>query len=194
MNKIYAEPESEEEFVKRFPNEDKDIKEMLGLGYVPKLFRTAIAVSPSLATTSWQMVRAILCTGGLLSRTLKEMIFVVVANARDCQYCSIAHQAMAIKYGLEYGVNIELTRDLEQIQPASTREILKFAVSLAQGKGNYSEGTEKMMESGVKQEDIPEIIAMISCSNYMTALADGLMVTPDERFYELIDGAKKSAA
>ena len=29
--------------------------------------------------------------------------FVVVANARDCQYCSIAHQAMVLKYGLEYG-------------------------------------------------------------------------------------------
>lgn len=193
MMKMQAEPYSEEEFAKRFPNEDKDIKEMLGLGYVPKLFRTAIAVSPSLAATSWQMVRAILCAGGL-SRTLKEMIFVVVANARDCQYCSIAHQAMAIKYGLEYGVNLELTRDLEQIQPASTRAILKFAVSLAQGKGNYSEGIEKMMESGVKQEDIPEIIAMISCSNYMTSLADGLMVTPDEHFYELIEGARKSVA
>ena len=71
MNNIHAEPYSEEEFAKRFPNEDKDIKEMLGLGYVPKLFRTAIAVSPSLAATSWQMVRAILCTGGL-SRTLKR--------------------------------------------------------------------------------------------------------------------------
>lgn len=66
---------TEEEFAKRFPNEDKDIKEMLGLGYVPKLFRAAIAVSPSLAATSWKMVRAILCIGKL-SRTLKEMILL----------------------------------------------------------------------------------------------------------------------
>ena len=187
-----TQPYTEEEFAKRFPNEDKDIKEMLGLGYVPKLFRTAIAVSPSLAATSWQMVRAILCTGKL-SRALKEMIFVVVANARDCQYCSIAHQAMALKYGLEYGVNQQLTRDLEQIQPDSTREILKFAVCLAQGKGSYGEATDKMIKSGVDQEDIPEIIAMISCSNYMVTLADGLMVAPDEHFYELIKDAKKNA-
>lgn len=186
-----AQPYTEEEFAKHFPNEDKDIKEMLGLGYVPKLFRTAIAIDPTLATTSWQMVRAILCTGKL-SRVLKEMIFVVVANARDCQYCSIAHQAMALKYGLEYGVNQQLTRDLEQIQPDSTREILKFAVSLAQGKGNYSEATDKMLKKGVNQEDIPEIIAMISCSNYMVTLADGLMVKPDEHFYELIENAKNN--
>ena len=46
-----TQPYTEEEFAKHFPNEDKDIKEMLGLGYVPKLFRTAIAVSPSLAFT-----------------------------------------------------------------------------------------------------------------------------------------------
>ena len=186
-----TQPYTEEEFAKRFPNEDKDIKEMLGLGYVPKLFRTAIAVDPTLAATSWQMVRAILCTGKL-SRALKEMIFVVVANARDCQYCSIAHQAMALKYGLDYGVNQQLTRDLEQIQPDSTREILKFAVSLAQGKGNYSEATDKMLKNGVNQEDIPEIIAMISCSNYMVTLADGLMVKPDEHFYELIENAKNN--
>lgn len=184
---------TEEEFAKRFPDEDKDIKAMLGLNYVPKLFRAAIAVSPELAATSWQMVRAILCTGKL-SRTLKEMIFVVVANARDCQYCSVAHQAMALKYGLEYGVNKQLTRDLEMIQPDSTREVLKFAVSLAQGKGNYKDATNKMIKSGVNQEDIPEIIAMIACSNYMVALADGMMVTPDEHFYELIENAKNVGA
>ena len=70
-----TQPYTEEEFAKRFPNEDKDIKEMLGLGYVPKLFRAAITASPSLAATSWKMVRAILCIGKL-SRTLKEMILL----------------------------------------------------------------------------------------------------------------------
>lgn len=39
-------PYTEEEFEKIFRVQDKDIKEMLGLGYVPKLFRTAIAVNP----------------------------------------------------------------------------------------------------------------------------------------------------
>lgn len=192
MTAMHTKPYSEREFAERFPNEDADIKEMLGLDYVPKLFRTAVALSPSLAVTSWQMVRAILCTGNL-PRTLKEMIFIAVANARDCQYCSIAHQAMALKYGLEYGVNLQLIRDLDQIQPTSTREILKFSVCLAQGKGNYSEATDRMLKNGVKQDDIPEIIAMISCANYMVTLADGLMVVPDEHFYEVIEDAKKSA-
>jgi CO dehydrogenase/acetyl-CoA synthase alpha subunit len=63
-----------------------------------------------------------------------------------------------------------------------------------QGKGNYSEGIGHMLKNGVKQGDIPEIIAMISCANYMVTLADGLTVVPDERFFELIEGAKKSAA
>ena len=189
---INAQPYTEQEFAKRFPEEDADIKEMLGLGYVPTLFRTAMALSPSLAATSWQMVRAILCTGSL-PRTLKEMIFIVVANARDCQYCSIAHQAMALKYGLEYGVNLQVTRNLDQIQPASTREILKFAVCLAQGKGSYGETADQMLENGVKQDALPEIIAMISCANYMVTLADGLMVKPDEHFYDLIEDSKKKA-
>jgi AhpD family alkylhydroperoxidase len=184
---------SEQEFAKRFPNEDADIKKMLGLNYVPKLFRAVVTLSPSLAVSTWQMVRGILCNGKL-SRVLKEMIFIAVANTRDCQYCSIAHQAMALKYGLEYGVIHQVIRDLDQVQPPSTREILKFSVCLAQGKGNYSEGIDHMLKNGVKQGDIPEIIAMISCANYMVTLADGLMVVPDERFFELIEGAKKSAA
>jgi hypothetical protein len=100
---------------------------------------------------------------------------------------------MALKYGLEYGVNQQLTRDLEQIQPESSREILKFVVCLAQGKGNYGEATDKMIKSGVDSEDILEIIAMISCANYMVTLADGLMVAPDEYFYKLIKDAKKNA-
>ena len=193
MTDAHTKPYSEQEFAKRFPNEDADIKKMLGLGYVPKLFRTVVALNPSLALTSWQMVRGILCTGNL-PRTLKEMIFIAVANTRDCQYCSIAHQAMALKYGLEYGVNLQVIRDLDQIQPPSTREILKFSVHLAQGKGNYSEGTDHMLKNGVRPDDIPEIIAMISCANYMVTLADGLMVVPDEHFFELIEEAKKSVA
>ena len=193
MSDTPSEAYSEQEFAKRFPNEDADIKKMLGLNYVPKLFRTVVVLNPSLAVTSWQMVRSILCTGKL-SRVLKEMIFIVVANARDCQYCSIAHQAMALKYGLEYGVNLQVIRDLDQVQPPSTREILKFSACLAKGKGSYSEGIDSMLKSNVKQGDIPEIIAMISCANYMVTLADGLMVVPDKYFYELIDSAKKSAA
>jgi len=51
-----------------------------------------------------------------------------------------------------------------------------------------------MLKNGLKQDDIPEIIAMISCANYMVTLADGLMVVPDEHFYEVIESAKKSAA
>ena len=182
-------PYTEKEFENFFPNEDKDIKEMLGLGYVPKLFRAVIAVNPSLAATSWQMVRAILCTGEL-PRVLKEMIFTVVANTRNCQYCSIAHQAMALRYGLGYAINQQLINDIEKIEPDSTREILKFAVCLTQGGGGYGEATDKMLECGVAQENISEIIAIISCSNYMVTLADGLMVEPDEYFYELIEGAK----
>ncbi len=51
-----------------------------------------------------------------------------------------------------------------------------------------------MVKNGLKQDDIPEIIVMISCANYMVTLADGLMVVPDEHFYEVIESAKKSAA
>ena len=50
-----------------------------------------------------------------------------------------------------------------------------------------------MIKSGVDSEDIPEIIVMISCANYMVTLANGLMVAPDEHFYELIEDAKKNA-
>lgn len=83
MTDTHTKPYSEQEFVGRYPNQDADIKKILGLDYVPKLFRTAVALSPSLAVTSWQMGRAILCTGNL-PRTLKEMIFTAVANAHDC--------------------------------------------------------------------------------------------------------------
>ncbi len=51
-----------------------------------------------------------------------------------------------------------------------------------------------MLKNGVRPDDIPEIIAMISCANYMVTLADGLMVVPDEHFFELIEEAKKSVA
>ncbi|TFH07606.1 MAG: hypothetical protein E4H07_08885 [Nitrosomonadales bacterium] len=70
---------------------------------------------------------------------------------------------------------------------------MKFAVCLAQGKGSYGEAADKMLKNGVEQEEIPEIITMISFANYMLTLADGLMVAPDKHFYELIEKTKKKS-
>ena len=190
LNFYHVQPYSEQEYAKRFPDTDADVKKMLGLNYVPLLFRTIATFSPSLVDTTWQMMRSVLCTGNL-DRTLKEMMFVAIANARDCKYCAVAHQAMALQYGLDYGINASVVKDLDNIQPDSTREILKFSVALAQGRGSYSDRIDRLIKNGVKQEDISEIIAMISCANYMVSLADGTMTDSDEHFYQIIKKAEE---
>ena len=65
-----------------------EIRETLGIVFVPNFFKT-LANSPTALRATWEAYRNV-SWRGTVPTVLKEMMFVAISAARDCQYCEDA--------------------------------------------------------------------------------------------------------
>lgn len=63
----------------------EDIKESLGIDFVPNLYRV-MAPNPAYLEANWQKVRAVMVESGHLDRLTKEIIAVAVSAVNACRY------------------------------------------------------------------------------------------------------------
>lgn len=179
----------EEDFEQTYPEIHREVCEVLGMGFVPNIFRCLTNVSPELALASWGMVKNNLCSGEL-SRVSKEILFSYIAFKRNCQYCHVAHHAMALKFGHDDQDIIEIVNDIESVRNPVLKSVLQFAdVCMAHDFNASVEMYEDLEDIGLEKEEIIELIGMVSCSLYMVNLADSLSVDIDKRFTDYTENA-----
>lgn len=63
----------------------EDIRESLGIDFVPNMYR-AMAVKPDFLEATWNKVRAVMRPPGKLDTLTKEIIAVAVSAVMGCQY------------------------------------------------------------------------------------------------------------
>jgi alkylhydroperoxidase/carboxymuconolactone decarboxylase family protein YurZ len=63
----------------------KDIRETLGIDFVPNMYR-AMAVKPDFLETNWNKVKSVMQTPGKLDTLTKEIIAVAVSAVLGCRY------------------------------------------------------------------------------------------------------------
>ena len=180
---------SEEQFEENFPVIHQQVRDELGIDFVPIIFRCLAATNESLALSSWEMVRKTLCSG-CLPRITKELIFSYIAHKQQCNYCKVAHHALALHHGFA-GESMDIIfNDIELIKNPSLRLVIKLAdVSVSNGVSSMSEVHEELNEIGFECDEIAEIISMISCALYMVNLASGLGVSVDQKFTDIVKKA-----
>ncbi len=62
-----------------------DIKQTLGIDFVPNLYRV-MAAKPSYLEVNWNKVKAVMVETGKLDRMTKEIIAVTVSAVLGCEY------------------------------------------------------------------------------------------------------------
>ena len=62
-----------------------DIKQSLGIDFVPNLYRV-MALNPAYLEGSWTKVKAVMIQSGRLDRLTKEIIAVAVSAVNACAY------------------------------------------------------------------------------------------------------------
>ncbi|GGI78844.1 carboxymuconolactone decarboxylase family protein [Shewanella gelidii] len=175
------------EFEQQYPQLHTEVCEKLGLGFVPNIFRCMALVNEPLALSSWQMVKQNLCAGNL-PRMVKELLFSFVAYKRRCQYCYIAHHALAIHHGFSEGHVKALFDDIESAEPPILGAVLKFADLATEPHFVDPDSAYKDMQAlGLSQSETVEVLGMVSCALYMVNIADGLGLPVDERFITVIN-------
>ena len=75
----------------------KDIKNTFGM--VPNLFKAMAAADPDWLAINWQREKNIMIEEGPLDRKTRELIALTVSIINNCEYCSLAHEAMAGQMG-----------------------------------------------------------------------------------------------
>ena len=74
-----------------------DIKNSFGM--VPNLFKAMAASDPDWLEINWQREKNIMIEEGPLDHKTRELIALTVSIINNCEYCSLAHEAMAGSVG-----------------------------------------------------------------------------------------------
>lgn len=62
-----------------------EIKQTLGIGFVPNLYKV-MAAKPAYLEANWHKVKAVMVASGKLDRLTKEIIAVAVSAVMGCEY------------------------------------------------------------------------------------------------------------
>ncbi|WP_136440974.1 carboxymuconolactone decarboxylase family protein [Pacificoceanicola onchidii] len=76
-----------------------DIRETRGSDFVNNIWR-ALAADPAGLKRTWESVKSLMATPGALDPKTREMIYIAVSVANNCEYCVHSHTAAAQAKGM----------------------------------------------------------------------------------------------
>ena len=159
----------------------RDFQRRMGFPAPPNFIKTQ---GHSLAAVrgTWGLVQNVL-VGGVLPRTLKEMMFVAISQARKCRYCEAAHLACCRMLGIEPGTLELLISNISEISPPKVRDIILFGLKCAGDPQSLTEADfEGLRQHGLSNSEIMEIISMAALAAYANTIADATGMPRDEMF------------
>jgi len=74
-----------------------EIEEAFGM--VPNFFKAQGAVDPEWLALNWQREKEIMLKDSALDRKTKELIALAVSLVNGCEYCTLAHEGVALSLG-----------------------------------------------------------------------------------------------
>ena len=105
-----------------------DFQRRMGFPAAPNFIKTQ-GHSLAVARGTWGLVQNVL-VGGLLPRTLKEMMFSAISKDRKCRYCEAAHLACCRMLGVDPHTIEMLVSNLDGISPEKVRRDAGFDTHL----------------------------------------------------------------
>lgn len=161
-----------------------DFQRRMGFPAAPNFIRTQ-GHSLASARGTWGLVQNVL-VGGVLPRTLKEMMFTAISADRRCRYCEAAHLACCRMLGVDEEALEKLAVDIEGLTPEKTRDLVKFGVKCAREPQNLSaEDFAVLQRHGLSRSEVMEVIAMSALAAYANIIADATGMEPDAMFSQL---------
>jgi len=156
-----------------------DFQRRMGFPAVPNFIKTQ-GHSIAAARGTWALVESVL-VGGILPRTLKEMVFVAISRERACRYCEAAHLACCRMLGIEPGDLEALVANVTEIHPPKVRDIILFGLKCARDPQSLAEGDfQGLRQHGLGKSEIMELIAMAALAVYANTVADATGMPADD--------------
>jgi uncharacterized peroxidase-related enzyme len=158
-----------------------DFQRRMGFPAAPNFIKTQ-GHSLAAARGTWGLVQNVLI-GGVLPRTLKEMMFVAISQARKCRYCEAAHIACCRMLGIEPRELEVLVSNVDLMSPPKARDIIMFGLKCAEAPQSLtSVEFEGLRAHGLGESEIAEIVSMSALAVYANIIADATGMMADEMF------------
>ena len=133
-----------------------DFRRTKGTAFVPNFFKT-LANAPAAMEGTWNVYRDV-SNRGLLPTALKEMLFVAISAARNCQYCTTAHLAFCTLLGVDPATLVLLDTNISAIEPPRTRAVIHFAVRCATDPASLTAADyDALRAQGITDAELVEI-------------------------------------
>lgn len=144
-------------------------------GNVPYFFRT-LAHRPSIMTTAWAHMQAVLAEG-TLPRALKELAVVRTSQLNRTPYCLASHTMMAKKLGCD-DAKLDALADYATSDQFSERE--RLAIHLAEvvtaDAHAYTDADFAKLRAEFSEGEVIELVAAIGLFNYFNRANDLLQM------------------
>jgi uncharacterized peroxidase-related enzyme len=158
-----------------------DFQRRMGFPAAPNFIKTQ-GHSLAVALGTWGLVQNVL-VGGLLPRTLKEMMFVAISQDRQCRYCEAAHLACCRMLGIDPAAIKALIANVTELSPPKVRDIILFGVKCARDPQSLGvEDYDRLRGHGLSESEVVEVISMSALAVYANVIADATGMPADEMF------------
>jgi uncharacterized peroxidase-related enzyme len=149
-------------------------------GGLPNLFK-ALGHRPAILRATLDKVAAVM-QGGELDRRLKEMVAVVVADARGCAYCVGAHSMVLRRLGVPEETIALLDGDLARSDlPASWIGVLELARAAARDVHGITDARfGELSAQGLSDAAIVELASVMDLFMSLSFFLDLLAVPLDQ--------------
>lgn len=160
----------------------------------PSLFARAVGNNPDVLAARMEYVDALREAGSLDDR-LAELAYVTVSAANDCEYCVASHTSQLVEHvGLqdhEIETLLSVVRDtdgsvrgserLVELFGERERAVVTFArQAAANPKRVSSEDVEALRAVGFDDEDVVQLVTVVSAAVAANTVADTLNILPQD--------------
>ena len=155
------------------------IKEELGFGIVPNLFKS-MAINPDFLETSWEKFRGTILQGEL-PRTLKEMVGVAISQSNNSQYALKVHLHGLSALGMSEEVLGLLVSDFEACPlPKREKAVIHFGLLAGTNPHDLTESDyQSLRDQGLDEIEIFEIIATANLFTQVNQYTDAIALEID---------------
>ena len=156
------------------------------IGFMPNV-ALLLAVTPSHFVGWWRYFDELMRGTSGLSKTLREMIAVVVSAESDCPYCVAAHAAALRLRTKDAALVDRLAVNYRHVDlEPRERAALDFAVKLTNTPANCGPADlDRLRDLGYSDEEILHIIEVTAIFNFNVRLATATGLLPNVEYHDL---------
>lgn len=158
-----------------------EIERELGFGMVPNIFRS-MGTNPALLAANWQKFKATILQG-VLPRSVKEMLGVVVSHINRSDYAKQVHlHSLSVQGVQELWLRqvIDAGHD-DSVLPDAIRAMVNFTWQAARDPHTVGdEAYQTLYDAGLTAAEVFEVIATIDLFQSVNAYTDLVAVEVDQ--------------